>query len=49
MCHRLTRREIADKLFISDRTVEKHTEHIFLKVGVNSRHELLIKLNTPSS
>lgn len=48
LCHRLTRREIADKLFISDRTVEKHTEHIFLKVGVNSRQELLIKLNTPA-
>ncbi|MGJ1265372.1 response regulator transcription factor [Sphingobacterium spiritivorum] len=48
LCHRLTRREIADKLFISDRTVEKHTEHIFLKVGVNSRQELLAKLNTPA-
>lgn len=48
LCHRLTRREIADKLFISDRTVEKHTEHIFLKVGVNSRQELLIRLNTPT-
>jgi len=48
LCHRLTRREIADKLHISDRTVEKHTERIFLKLGVNSRPDLLVRLNTPS-
>ena len=48
LCHRLRRREIADKLFISDRTVDKHTERIFVKVGVTSREELLGKLNTPS-
>src|SRR5690606_34449920 len=40
LCHRLKRREIADKLFISDRTVDKHIERIFLKVGVTSREEL---------
>lgn len=45
LCHRLRRREIADKLFISDRTVDKHTERIFLKIGVTSREELLEKLN----
>lgn len=48
LCHRLRRRDIADKLFISDRTVDKHTERIFLKMGVTSREELLEKLNTPS-
>lgn len=48
LCQRLKRREIADKLFISGRTVDKHTERIFLKVGVTSREELLVKLNTPS-
>lgn len=46
LCHRLKRREIAEKLFISDRTVDKHTERIFLKVGVTSREELLLTLNT---
>lgn len=46
LCHRLKRREIADKLFISDRTVDKHTERIFLKVGVTSREELFAKLNS---
>jgi DNA-binding CsgD family transcriptional regulator len=45
LCHRLKRREIADKLFISERTVDKHTERIFSKVGVTSREELLTKLN----
>ena len=48
LCHRLKRREIADKLFISGRTVDKHSENIFVKVGVTSREELLAKLNTPS-
>lgn len=47
LCHRLKRREIAEKLFISERTVDKHSERIFLKVGVTSREELLAKLNTP--
>lgn len=46
LCHRLKRREIADKLFISDRTVDKHTERIFLKVGVTSREELFARLNS---
>ena len=48
LCHRLKRREIAEQLFISERTVDKHSENIFLKVGVTSREELLIKLNTPT-
>lgn len=48
LCHRLKRREIADRLFISERTVDKHTERIFSKVGVTSREELLAKLNTAS-
>src|SRR5690606_10403959 len=40
LSHRLNRREIADMLFISVRTVDKHTERIFLKVGVTSREGL---------
>ncbi|MGJ1410549.1 response regulator transcription factor [Sphingobacterium thalpophilum] len=45
LCQRLTAREIADKLFISDRTVDKHRENIYFKVGVHSRDQLLEKLN----
>jgi non-specific serine/threonine protein kinase len=33
----LTNRQIATKLFISRRTVETHVQHIFNKLGVNSR------------
>jgi DNA-binding NarL/FixJ family response regulator len=33
----LTSREIADRLVISVRTVETHTEHILAKLGVRSR------------
>jgi two-component system sensor histidine kinase ChiS len=32
--------EISDRLFVSRRTVEKHVEHLYLKMGVKSRHEL---------
>lgn len=35
---------IADKLFISDKTVAKHVQNIFEKVGVNNRVEMLKKL-----
>jgi len=34
---RLSNREIADMLYISPRTVEKHIENIFGKVGINRR------------
>lgn len=45
LCQRLTAREIADKLFISDRTVDKHRENIYFKASVNSREQLLGKFN----
>lgn len=45
LCHRFKRQQIADKLFISVRTVDKHTERIFLKTGVSCRENLLEKLN----
>jgi DNA-binding NarL/FixJ family response regulator len=38
-------KEISTNLFISDRTVEKHVQHIFKKVEVGSKVELLKKLN----
>lgn len=46
LCHRFKRQQIADKLFISIRTVDKHIERIFLKTGVSSRDSLFEKLNT---
>ncbi|WP_371412042.1 helix-turn-helix transcriptional regulator [Sphingobacterium sp. HMA12] len=42
--HGLKRQQIAEKLFISIRTVDKHIERIFLKTGVSSRERLMEKL-----
>ena len=39
------RKEIADELFVTENTIKKHTTHIYEKLGVSSRSELLIKLN----
>jgi predicted ATPase/DNA-binding CsgD family transcriptional regulator len=36
----LTTREIATRLFLSERTVEAHVTHMFDKLGVNSRAQL---------
>ena len=35
-----TNRAIAEKLFLSPRTVEKHVEHVMDKLGVGSRAEI---------
>lgn len=40
LARRLTNKEIADKLVISDRTVESHVAHLFQKLEVHSRSEL---------
>jgi DNA-binding NarL/FixJ family response regulator len=34
---RLTNREIAERLVLSQKTVERHMDHIFRKLGVSSR------------
>ena len=45
LCDRLSAGEIAEHLTISRRTVEKHIEHVYLKLGVHGRrwlHEEMI-------
>ncbi|MGX5690257.1 helix-turn-helix domain-containing protein [Arcticibacter tournemirensis] len=37
-------REIADRLFISERTVSTHVQHMFEKTGAKSKGELIYKL-----
>lgn len=39
------RKEIADALFVTENTVKKHTAHIYEKLEVSDRSELLLKLN----
>jgi DNA-binding CsgD family transcriptional regulator len=36
----LTSREIAERLFVSKRTVDNHLQRIYTKLGVTGRHEL---------
>ncbi|MEV0055254.1 LuxR C-terminal-related transcriptional regulator [Saccharopolyspora shandongensis] len=36
----LSNKEIASRLFIAKRTVEAHVEHVFIKLGFNSRAQL---------
>lgn len=38
-------KSIAEELFISERTVSKHVQNIFIKVGVSNKVELIKKIN----
>jgi DNA-binding CsgD family transcriptional regulator len=39
LTHRLSTAEIADRLFISPKTVSKHLEHIYLKLNATRRSD----------
>jgi len=41
VCKGLRYKEVADQLYISERTVTKHSQNIFLKVGVTTKFELV--------
>ncbi len=41
-------KDIAKNLFISDKTVTKHTQNIFEKVGVSNKIELINQLSQPT-
>jgi DNA-binding NarL/FixJ family response regulator len=36
-----TTKEIADQLYLSTSTIETHLEHIYTKLGIHSRRELM--------
>src|SRR4029077_2639570 len=40
----MTNREIATKLFNSERTIDNHVQHIYNKLGIDSRAELALGL-----
>jgi DNA-binding CsgD family transcriptional regulator len=44
-----TNREIAQQLFLSPKTVERHVSNVFKKVGVRNRAELASRLSTPDA
>ena len=44
-----TNRDVAAVLGLSDRTVQKHLEHIFVKLGVETRTAAVLVWNEPGA
>ena len=44
VCSGKTAREVGARLFIEERTVENHVQHIYNKLGINTRAELALWL-----
>ncbi len=42
LAQRLSAKEIAQHLFISDRTVKRHAANIYQKLGVNGRQQAVV-------
>ena len=42
------RRDIAERMYVSENTVKKHTSHIFSKLGISSRSELFARIASDS-
>ena len=45
----LSNKEIATRLFISERTVDNHVQHIFNKLGLHTRAQIAVWAATRSS
>ena len=43
----MTTREAAAAIFVSPKTVEYHLSHVYTKLGIHSREELVAALGTP--
>ncbi len=46
LCEGKTTREVAAAIFVSPKTVEYHLGHVYRKLGIHSREELLAAFNT---
>ena len=45
----MSSRDIASRLFVSTRTIDNHLQHVYSKLGVNSRDQLVAALRAEAS
>jgi DNA-binding CsgD family transcriptional regulator/tetratricopeptide (TPR) repeat protein len=43
----LSNRAVAAELYLSPKTIEYHLAHVFTKLGVRNRHELIVRVGAP--